>query len=146
MLVCSADFTNIFGLLNPLLGELRDDGLAFRRWQQRMRSFRREQARGRSQNQQHTGTTKRHNNRNNRRNNRDNQQRQNGTSAHGDGWRHPPAHASQGGYYSSAPAPSHNSHSGSAPQGTGASAAMRSGPPQDGANPNGRQPGTFRTN
>ena len=145
MRVCSSDFINTFGLLNPLLGELRDDGQAFRRWQQRMRSFRREQSRGRSQSRPHSGKqTKRNNNRHN--NNRGNQQRHHGSSAHSGGGGHPSAHASQGGPSTSAPATSHTSQSGSAPQSTGAGATMRYGPPQDGANPNGRQPGTYRSN
>ena len=38
---CEQPFTNSSGLLNPELGQLNDNGDAFRRWQRRMQSYRR---------------------------------------------------------------------------------------------------------
>ena len=40
---CTQAFLNTSGILNPALGQLNDGGHAYRQWQQRMRSYRREQ-------------------------------------------------------------------------------------------------------
>ena len=41
MLTCRQEFTNAFGILKPMLGQLNDGGYVYRQWQQRMRSYRR---------------------------------------------------------------------------------------------------------
>ena len=40
---CTQDFLNTSGILNPALGQVNDGGHAYRQWQPRMRSYRREQ-------------------------------------------------------------------------------------------------------
>jgi len=131
---CRHPFLNLSGILNPDLGTLGDDGEAFRRWQERMIRHRRE---------------------NNSRPNKYNQKkhrRRPGPSRgqhHGQGQQH-----RQGDGYNTHAARGHQQshpghHGGSTAPASSAPApvsGVRYGASHtSGGNPNGRQPGTFRT-
>ena len=84
---CPAPFTNSSGLLNPELGELHDKSDAFRRWQGRMRSYRRKpytgSGAGGGRNKRHSSSSRRNHAGDYRNNgNSQNDGRNNGNFAH----------------------------------------------------------------
>ena len=87
MKTCRQTFTNSSGILNPALGMLNDNDQAFRRWQTRMRSYRRgDYERNLERNSNNYNNNSRSNHGNN--NHRSNQGNNNGRSNHGRSRRH----------------------------------------------------------
>ena len=65
---CPQPFINGSGCLNPRLGQLGDNGQAYRRWQQRMRSYQRRDTRSSSSSDRRRNSSRRNDNNRNRNN------------------------------------------------------------------------------
>ena len=166
---CSLPFANRSGCLNPQLGTLGDNGDAYRRWQQRMRSHRSRNHSVGGENTRSSSTSDRRKNSSRHQNN--NRSRSNGGNTHA-----PPRNNwnnnGQGNYNQNSPNSGNNAplqlgqdarNTGSAPQsltvyqpnqGTPPAPASAAGTPgirygashnSDKNNPNARHPGTFRS-
>ena len=133
---CRHPFINASGCLNPDLGQVGDDGEAYRRWQARMNRCRRQDKSSRS--------NKQSNNQNRRRrgNSRGQPQSQGQASTQNDGFYTLADNGNQ---------QSGSGHHGGVPPSPASSAVapsrgIRYGASQNpGGNPNARQPGTFGT-
>ena len=92
MKTCPQDSFNIFGMLNPALGQLNDGGHAYRQWQQRMRSYRRGQYEHNvdqnSNRYAHRNETCRRTYHNNNRHNHDNSNQHQGNNGRSNNGRH----------------------------------------------------------
>jgi len=78
MKTCPSDFGNSSGLLNPELGNLNDGSAAWRRWQTRIRTYRRNSAGGSNSNSRSKNQGRHSSNRRNRGYSRNNQQTNSG--------------------------------------------------------------------
>lgn len=164
---CSKSFLTTSGILNPALGQLNDDGQAYRQWQQRMLSYRRgqyernlERSSNRYDNNRRGNNTNRSGNSNNSRSNYNHSRNYRGDNGRSNNWRHSNGRNYDNGNRHSPgqqfrqqriePAPSSSALTVHTPAtNTSAPAApanMRMGSNNSTTHPNQRQPGTFRTN
>ena len=133
---CSQQFITVSGCLNPDLGQLVDDGEAYRRWEARMNRHRREDKSSRSNKRSYKQNRRR------RGNSRGQHQSQGQASTQNDGFYTLADNGNQ---------QSGSGHHGGVPPSPASSAVapsrgIRYGASHNpGGNPNARQPGTFGT-